>query len=122
MTDVVGEILILSGAAFGAIAGIGQIRYRDLFARMHVATKPATLGLALVASGAMLRIDAPGAVPALVLVIALQFITVPVGAHLVGRAAHRRGDWDRERAVIDELSAADGDSPAPNDASRRPLT
>lgn len=103
MSDTVGEVLILVGALFGAVAGIGQVRFHDLFARMHVATKPATLGLALVGVGAMLRIDAPGAVPALVLVVALQFITVPVGAHLVGRAAYRRGDWDKERAVIDEL-------------------
>lgn len=106
MSDLVGEILVLVGAAFAALAGVGQVRFRDLFVRMHVATKPATLGLALVAVGAMFRIGWP-AVPPLALVVALQFLTAPVAAHLVGRAAHRRGLWERHEAVVDQLAEPD---------------
>lgn len=105
--DALGAFLILLGAAFGALAGIGQVRFADLFTRMHVATKPATLGLLLVAVGAMFRIDTAGAVPLLALSIVLQFLTAPVSAHLVGRAAHRHGDWDRDAAVVDHLADVD---------------
>jgi multicomponent Na+:H+ antiporter subunit G len=105
--ELVGGGLILVGAAFGALAGIGQVRFSDLMTRMHVATKPATLGLLLVATGAMFLIDADGAVPLLVLTILLQFITGPVSAHLVGRAAHRHGDWEHDRAVVDQLADID---------------
>lgn len=107
MTDVIAGVLILVGATFGALAGVGQVRFGDLFTRMHIATKPSTLGLLLVAVGAMFRLDAQIAVPLLVLTIVLQFITAPVSAHLVGRAAHRQGDWERDAAVVDHLAEAD---------------
>lgn len=107
MTDLVGGVLIVAGALFGALAGIGQVRFADLFTRMHMATKPSTLGLLLVAVGAMFRLDAQVAVPLLVLTIVLQFVTAPVSAHLIGRAAHRQGDWEREAAAVDHLAEAD---------------
>ena len=105
--EAVGGGLILAGAAFGALAGIGQVRFSDLMTRMHVATKPSTLGLLLVATGAMFLIDSDGAIPLLALTIVLQFITGPVSAHLVGRAAHRIGDWEHDRAVVDHLAEVD---------------
>jgi len=104
--DVVGGLLILGGSVFAAIAGFGLLRFSDLFVRMHIATKPPTLGLLLVAVGAMLRIDGAGAFASLLLIVALQFLTAPVSAHLVGRAAHRKGEWDRE-AVVDDLADVD---------------
>ncbi len=107
MTGVIGSVLILSGALLCALAGIGQVRFRDLFTRIHIATKPATLGVLLIGTGAMFRIDIPGAISLLALMIILQFITAPVSAHLVGRAAHRHGDWDRDAAVVDQLAETD---------------
>ncbi|CAN5450271.1 monovalent cation/H(+) antiporter subunit G [soil metagenome] len=107
MMDTVGNVLILVGAAFGALAGVGQLRFKDLFVRMHVATKPSTLGLVLVAVGAMSHIDGRGVVPVLLLTVALQFLTAPVAAHLVGRAAHRQGEWERDDAVVDHLGEVD---------------
>jgi multicomponent Na+:H+ antiporter subunit G len=102
-----GATLILVGALLIALAGIGQVRFADLFTRMHVATKPSTLGILLVATGAMLRIQHVSAVTLLMLTIVLQFVTGPVSAHLVGRAAHRHGDWDRDGAVVDQLAEVD---------------
>lgn len=107
MTDVIGGVLVLLGCALAALAGIGQVRFDDLMTRMHIATKPATLGILLVATGAMFRIDGTGAVTLLVLIVILQFVTGPVSAHLVGRAAHRHGDWDRAGAVLDQLAEVD---------------
>jgi multicomponent Na+:H+ antiporter subunit G len=107
MSDLVGGALVVLGCALAALSGIGQVRFGDLFTRMHMATKPATLGILLVAVGAMFRIEGSGAVTLLLLIIILQFVTGPVSAHLVGRAAHRHGDWDREHAVVDELAEVD---------------
>ena len=107
MSDLVGGALVLLGAALTALAGIGQVRFSDLFTRMHIATKPPTLGLLLVAAGAMFRIEERGAITLLALTVILQFVTGPVSAHLVGRAAHRHGDWDRDGAVLDQLAEVD---------------
>jgi multicomponent Na+:H+ antiporter subunit G len=105
--DVVGGVLILGGGALAAIAGIGQARFTDLFTRMHVATKPSTLGLLLVAVGAMCELHGVAPISLLVLIVVLQFLTAPVSAHLVGRAAHRHGDWERDAAAHDDLSEVD---------------
>lgn len=107
MIDTIGSVLIVVGASFSALAGFGQVRFGDLFIRMHIATKPPTLGLLLVAIGAGLRIDGQGALAALLLTVALQFLTAPVAAHLIGRAAHRRGEWERDDVVIDDLAEVD---------------
>lgn len=107
MGDTIGALLILAGAVLAALAGFGQLRFRDLFVRMHIATKPPTLGLLMVAIGTMLRIDGQGAVAALLLIVALQFLTAPVSAHLVGRAAHRKGEWDRDEVARDDLADID---------------
>ena len=109
VTDVLSAILILSGCFLGLVGGIGLLRLPDVFGRMHAATKPPTLGLVLVASGAILRVDQVSDVTLLVLVIMLQFLTAPVGAHLVGRAAYESGGLVAPDTVIDELAEDDPD-------------
>jgi multicomponent Na+:H+ antiporter subunit G len=104
MTDVLSAALMVGGATLALIAGIGLQRFPDVFARMHAATKPATLGLALVLTGAALRMPDAGAVAKLLLVIALQFITAPTGSHLVGRATYRAGTELSDATAVDELA------------------
>ena len=88
---VVAWVLIAAGAFLALVAAIGLQRFDDVLARMHAATKPATLGLLLIVIGASLVLREPGSVLKLVLVMLLQMVTAPVGAHLVGRAAIRSG-------------------------------
>ena len=107
MLDAVSATLLVAGASLAVVAGIGLHRFPDVFARMHAATKPATLGLALVLAGAALRADEVGDAAKLLLVLALQFITAPVAAHLVGRAAYRSGTELSPDTVLDELADAD---------------
>ncbi len=97
--------LILAGAALFLLAGIGLLRFPNLFARMHAATKPATLGMILVVSGTALEVGGTANVTRLLLVIALQLVTAPIAAHMIGRASHQGGvDVGGE---IDELAEDD---------------
>jgi multicomponent Na+:H+ antiporter subunit G len=102
-------VLIVVGCALGALGGLGLVRFPDVFGRMHAATKPPTLGLVLVSLGAMLRIDDVSDLGLLILVVMLQFLTAPVGAHLVGRAAYDSGGLLAEDTVLDELAEADAE-------------
>lgn len=107
--EVVGGTMLVVGATLALIAGLGLQRFPDVFARMHAATKPATLGLALVLGGAALLVPDMGSRIKLLLVIALQFVTAPVGSHLVGRAAYRAGTELADDTAIDELAGVDTD-------------
>jgi len=104
--DVVSAVLLLSGVLLAVVAGLGLVRLPDVFSRMHAATKPATLGLLLILVGAALRVEDGGDAAALLLVGAFQFLTVPVGAHIIGRSAYRAGAA-REGLVVDELADRD---------------
>lgn len=104
--DVVVSVLLLMGTALALIAAVGLQRFPDVFARMHAATKPATLGLLLVLVGASFQLSDPGDTAKLLLVSLLQFITAPVGAHMVGRAAYRAGTELSPHTSLDELASA----------------
>jgi multicomponent Na+:H+ antiporter subunit G len=108
--DVVSSALLLVGVALAVVAGIGLVRLPDVLSRMHAATKPATLGLLLVAVGAALQVDDGSSRAKLLLVAAFQFLTSPVAGHMIGRAAYRSGTPGVERLVVDELRS---DGPPP---------
>ncbi len=103
---IVGYLLVGVGSLLLLLAAVGLLRLPDVFARMHAATKPATLGLVLVLAAAAVRVDDPGDVAKLLLVVALQFLTAPVAAHMIGRAAYRAGTELSPTTTTDELAAA----------------
>jgi multicomponent Na+:H+ antiporter subunit G len=100
--QIVADVLVVIGAAFLALAGIGVVRFRDLFARMHAATKASTIAVVLIAAGAVLTLD-EGA-PTVVLAAILTFVTAPSAAHLVARAAYRDEGLDVGMDGIDDLA------------------
>jgi len=105
--EIAAAALILVGSALALLAGIGLVRLPDVFARMHAATKPATLGLALICLGAAVTDARLSDVAKLALVVALQFFTAPVGAHMVGRAAYHAGGLLHSDTRLDELASAE---------------
>lgn len=88
--DVVGDVLMILGAGFALVAGLGVHRFRDAYSRMHAAAKSPTLGLMLAAIGAALRVRTGVAVATLALVVILQLLTSPVSTHVAARAVHLR--------------------------------
>ena len=102
--DVVGELLVLGGAVLVLIGGIGAVRLPDVYSRMHAASKVSTLGLILVVLGAELLVPFGPTSAGLALAAIVQLLTVPVGSHLIGRAAHRRDDVPLADQAIDELA------------------
>ena len=101
--DVLSSVLLLTGVLLALLAGLGLVRFPDVFSRMHAATKPATLGMLLVTIGAAVRQDEGSDATKLLLVAAFQFLTAPVAAHMIGRAAYRSGAGAPENLVCDEL-------------------
>ncbi|WP_208027730.1 monovalent cation/H(+) antiporter subunit G [Rhabdothermincola sediminis] len=104
MIEIVAGVAMVLGSVLALIAAIGVVRLGDLFSRMHAATKPATLGLVLVAGGAALVVSDLSDAARLLLVVALQFLTAPVGVHMVGRAAYHTPSTRSRQMVVDELA------------------
>jgi multicomponent Na+:H+ antiporter subunit G len=100
--EIVGSVSMITGSTLALVGACGIHRFPDVFARMHAATKPATLGLVLVLLGAALVASEVKVAATLLLVAALQMITAPVSAHMVGRAAYRAGIELGPTTSIDE--------------------
>lgn len=97
MNDSIVSVLILAGGFFAAIAGLGLLRLPDVLIRMHASTKAGTLGVGLIVLGVSIHFASSLVIAKAILIISFMLLTAPVAAHLIGRAAYRRGTplWDR---------------------------
>lgn len=89
--DIVSVAFIAVGVAMALIAAIGLHVLPGTTMRMHAATKPATLGVLCCAIGAALQMDDLSSITKIAVVVAFQFITVPIGAHMLARAITKDG-------------------------------
>ncbi|MDQ1054237.1 multicomponent Na+:H+ antiporter subunit G [Arthrobacter sp. SORGH_AS 212] len=103
--DVVSAVFMLVGAIMSLGAAIGLLRFPDLLSRMHAATKPQVLGLFLLLASIGLQMRTWWVWPVLVVAWIFQLLTVPVSAHMVGRAGYRTKHLHRELLTSDELDA-----------------
>jgi len=53
---------------------------------MHATTKPATLGVSMCAIGSALQLTDVSNVTKVVVIVVLQLVTAPIGAHMFGRS------------------------------------
>ncbi|MHB1145941.1 MAG: Na+/H+ antiporter subunit G [Thiobacillus sp.] len=89
MTDILLSLLILAGAIFTFIGSLGLARLTDFYTRLHGPTKATTLGVGclLIASALLFSVRDEGVSLHEVLVTLFLFITAPVSAHLLAKAA-----------------------------------
>jgi multicomponent K+:H+ antiporter subunit G len=110
MLEYLLSFLILTGAVFTFIGSLGLARLRDFYTRLHGPTKATTLGVGslLVASAVYFSTRGDGVSLHEVLVTLFLFITAPVSAHLLSKAAlHLRERSLAELPADDAAPAAD---------------
>ena len=86
VVDALAAVLVIAGALVALVAAFGVLKFRDARTAMHAATKPATLGVMLCAIGAVIGADDVSTVTKIIVIVGLQFVTAPVGAHMLSRA------------------------------------
>ena len=93
LTEALLSFLVLAGAAFTFIGSLGLVRFRDFYTRLHGPTKATTLGVGclLVASSIFFSVTGEGLSPHEMLVSLFLFITAPISAHLLAKAALHQG-------------------------------
>jgi multicomponent Na+:H+ antiporter subunit G len=97
-------VLLVLGAAFMLLAGVGLLRLPDLFLRMSATAKAATLGAAITALGAAVHFGEPASTGKALAIVGFLFLTAPVAAHKIGRAGYRRGSPLYEGTICDEAA------------------
>lgn len=89
LTDLIVSICLLIGASFALIGSIGLARLPDFYMRLHGPTKATTLGVGGVVIGSLIHFSALNEGLSLheILIALFLFITAPVSAHIVSKAA-----------------------------------
>lgn len=90
--SIFASIFLLTGAFFFLVGVLGLIRMPDVFSRIHTTTKGDTLGVGLIILGLMLLYGFNFTVLRLVVLLTITWLTTPTAAHLIAKAAYRKGD------------------------------
>jgi multicomponent K+:H+ antiporter subunit G len=91
--EIIIAILILIGAFFTLVGSIGIVKLPDFFMRLHGPTKATTLGLSSILIASTLYFYYFKSTISLdeLLIVVFLFMTAPVSAHLMAKAAlHRK--------------------------------
>ena len=103
LREIIVMVLMLGGALFMALAGLGLLRMPDLFLRMSSTAKAGTLGAGLLLLGAAIHFDNFAISTRAVAIIVFLLLTAPVAAHMIGRAAYFDGVPLWKGTVQDDL-------------------
>jgi multicomponent Na+:H+ antiporter subunit G len=89
--EIVSNGLLLAGAAFCVIGGIGVLRLPDLYTRTHAVSVSDSLGAVLVLLGLAVQADSGLGAAKLVTIVLFLLLTGPATAHALVKAAYSRG-------------------------------
>ncbi|MBD0282686.1 MAG: monovalent cation/H(+) antiporter subunit G [Thermoleophilaceae bacterium] len=107
------DALVVVGLVVCTLGVLGIYRMPDVYTQLHAASKGVVFGVAAFVLASLAAAD--GAIAArAVLIAAFLFLTTPVAAHAVARAAHTRRERMRTPAARDEsrhrLATSDADT------------
>jgi multicomponent Na+:H+ antiporter subunit G len=103
MVDYLIMFLSALGSLFILLAAIGIVRMPDLYLRISVTTKAATLGIGMILAGAAFYFNDFSVTSRVLAIILFLLLTAPVGAHMIGRASYFIGTPLWKKSVMDEL-------------------
>lgn len=103
VANILAGIFVLAGTFFVLVAAIGLLRFPDFYTRLHAAAKAGTVGSALTLVALAIVSNEMAEVLRAVAAIFFFFLTAPLSAHLLGKAAHTAGYQLWEGSVRDEM-------------------
>lgn len=102
MIDLLGGVLLVAGAAFLFLGGLGLVRMPDVFNRIQAGTKATTLGTLFTLGGIACLQPAWGL--KLLLIGLFVLFTNPLSSQILARAAHRSGSAMAASTTVDILA------------------
>ena len=96
MISLIGWGICLLGILIILVAAIGVLRLPDALTRQHAATKAATAAVILFVSGTILLVRDAEWTWRLLIILLFLFLTLPLASHMLGRAAYREMNQNKE--------------------------
>jgi len=86
--DYLISLLLIIGTFFMILGSIGVLRMPDIYTRLHALTKSSTMGLTSLLVACALTLSEMEITIKVIFAIFFHFLTNPVGAHMIIRAAY----------------------------------
>lgn len=125
VADILALLCLLVGVAFMFLGALGVMRLPDVYHRLHGATKATTLGLVGLLLAVVFHVGEMVVLIKAAVTLLFAFVAVPVGSHVLARAAmfDRAHQWEgtlSDEHAEDRLEggvdvASDGESAEPMD-------
>ena len=115
LVEIAIAALLMVGTFFVLVGSVGLVKLSEFFKRLHGPTKATTLGVGciLIASIGYHAMHGDGLGLREILITLFLFITAPISAHLMARAALRLHPQQRPaQPQADEAALADADADA----------
>ena len=89
LAEILVSFFLLTGSGFALVGSLGLARLPDFFTRLHGPTKATTLGIGGMLIASMIHFSSGNGQISLheLLVLLFLFMTAPVSAHLLAKAA-----------------------------------
>ncbi len=100
--EIIGMAMILIGITFDFLGVLGLVRLPDVYNRLQAATKCVTFGSAGILLGVFIIQGFNNFGFKVLLGIVFIFLTSPVAAHIIARAAHRSGVKLTKETIVDQ--------------------
>lgn len=97
-------LLCLAGGFFILVAALGVVRLKDLYIRMHAASKAGTVGVGALLIALALYSGDGGVVLRALAGVVFFLLTTPLAAHLLARSAYLAGYTPCRETTHDALS------------------
>ncbi len=106
--DIIVGLMLVIGALFALVASIGLLRLKDVYMRMHAASKAGTLGSGVMLLALAVYAAEVGVITRAVAGVVFFLLTAPVSAHLLAKAAYAVGYRPCADTKVDELKGVLG--------------
>lgn len=91
LLDIASWLLLATGGGFLLIGGIGALRFRDLYSRMHAASLTDSIGTLLVLLGILLQAGFTLAGAKIAAILIFMLLTGPTASYALANAAYMSG-------------------------------
>ncbi|WP_367127099.1 monovalent cation/H(+) antiporter subunit G, partial [Mongoliibacter sp.] len=103
MTEILIMIMMTMGALFVLSTAVAMLTKPDVYMRINITTKTATLGLGLILLSAAVYFQDYSVTTRVVAIILFIFLTAPIGGHMLMRSAYFTKTKKWKGMKIDDL-------------------